>query len=163
MGFASCGRLFSCSKSFHLAGLRMGWAVGTAGAIAALARVKGAVDFNQYLGIQRAAIAALSVPSARLRADAERFRQRRDVLAAALDAVGWRVPTPRASMYVWARLPGGRRDSYAFSLELVRRTGVAIAPGRAFGELGEGYVRFALVSEPDVLREAAARLSGMLR
>jgi aspartate/methionine/tyrosine aminotransferase len=150
--------LYSCSKSFHLAGLRMGWAVGHEDAIAALARVKGAIDFNQYLGAQRAAIAALEQPRARLRADAERFRQRRDALVGALNEVGWSTPSPQASMYVWTRLPAGRSDSFAFSLDLVKRAGVAVAPGRAFGERGEGYVRFALVQEPETLREAVERI-----
>jgi len=150
--------LYSCSKSFHLAGLRMGWAVGHPEAVAALARVKGAVDFNQYLGAQRAAIAALEQPPERLRADAERFRERRDALLGALHDMGWMAPTPQASMYLWARLPAGRRDSQAFSLDLVRRAGVALAPGRAFGESGEGHVRFALVQEPRRLREAVARI-----
>lgn len=120
--------------------------------------MKGAVDFNQYLGAQRAAIAALEQPRARLRADAERFRQRRDALVEALNGTGWDTPSPRASMYVWTRLPGGRRDSFAFSLDLVERAGVALAPGRAFGERGEGYVRFALVQEPERLREAVERI-----
>ncbi|MEJ2667703.1 MAG: aminotransferase class I/II-fold pyridoxal phosphate-dependent enzyme, partial [Deinococcales bacterium] len=150
--------LYSCSKSFHLAGLRMGWAVGHPDAIAALARVKGAVDFNQYLGAQRAAIAALEQPPERLRADAERFRARRDALVTALNGVGWETPSPQASMYVWTRLPAGRTDSFAFCLELVREAGVALAPGRAFGERGEGYVRFALVQEPEALRLAVDRI-----
>jgi aspartate/methionine/tyrosine aminotransferase len=150
--------LYSCSKSFHLAGLRMGWAVGHEDAIAALARVKGAVDFNQYLGAQRAAIAALQQPRERLRADAERFRQRRDALVGALNDVGWSTPSPQASMYVWTRLPAGHHDSFSFSLDLVRRAGVAVAPGRAFGGRGEGYVRFALVQEPETLREAVERI-----
>ena len=150
--------LYSCSKSFHLAGLRMGWAVGHPDAIAALARVKGAIDFNQYLGAQRAAIAALEQPRERLRADAERFRERRDALVEALNGMGWETPSPQASMYVWTRLPGGRTDSFGFCLDLVGRAGVALAPGRAFGERGEGYVRFALVQEPERLREAAERI-----
>ena len=150
--------LYSCSKSFHLAGLRMGWAVGNVDAIAALARVKGAVDFNQYLGAQRAAIAALEQPQERLRADAARFRERRDALVDALNGMGWETPAPQASMYVWTRLPAGRSDSFAFCLDLVARAGVALAPGRAFGERGEGYVRFALVQEPERLREAVERI-----
>ncbi len=150
--------LYSCSKSFHLAGLRMGWAVGNEEAIAALARVKGAVDFNQYLGAQRAAIASLEQPHERLRADAERFRERRDALVEALNDSGWATPSPQASMYVWTRLPAGRSDSFAFCLELVSNAGVALAPGRAFGEGGEGYVRFALVQEPERLREAVERI-----
>ena len=157
-GLATGIELYSCSKSFHLAGLRIGWAVGHEDAIAALARVKGAIDFNQYLGAQRAAIAALQMPRERLRADAERFRVRRDALVEALNASGWETPSPQASMYVWTRLPAGRTDSFAFCLELVQRTGVALAPGRAFGERGEGYVRFALVQEPERLREAVERI-----
>lgn len=150
--------LYSCSKSFHLAGLRMGWAVGHPDAIAALARVKGAIDFNAYLGSQRAAIAALEQPRERLQQDAERFRQRRDALVGALNDAGWHTPSPQASMYVWTRLPAGHSDSFAFTLDLVRRSGVALAPGRAFGERGEGYVRFALVAEPETLREAVERI-----
>lgn len=157
-GLATGIELYSCSKSFHLAGLRIGWAVGHEDAIAALARVKGAIDFNQYLGAQRAAIAALALPREHLRADAERFRQRRDALVEALNASGWETPAPQASMYVWTRLPAGRSDSFAFCLELVRGAGVALAPGRAFGERGEGYVRFALVQEPERLREAVERI-----
>ncbi len=150
--------LYSCSKSFHLAGLRVGWAVGNADAIAALARVKGAIDFNPYLGAQCAAVAALEQPRERLLADAERFRERRDALVGALNEAGWTTPSPQASMYVWTSLPAGRRDSFEFALDLVRRAGVALAPGRAFGERGEGYVRFALVAEPEVLREAVERI-----
>ena len=157
-GLATGIELHSCSKSFHMAGLRIGWAVGHEDAIAALARVKGAIDFNQYLGAQRAAIAALEVPREHLRADAERFRQRRDALVEALNASGWQTPAPQASMYVWTPLPAGRSDSLAFCLELVRGAGVALAPGRAFGERGEGYVRFALVQEPERLREAVERI-----
>ncbi len=154
--------LFSLSKSFHLAGMRLGWAVGNADAVAALARVKGAVDFNQYLGIQRAGIRALEQPPQRLRDDAERLRRRRDALVEALNGAGWTTPTPRASMYVWTRLPDGWSDSYAFSLALVAATGVALSPGRAFGPRGEGFVRFALVREPEALREAVARIRRFL-
>ena len=150
--------LYSASKSFHMGGFRIGWAVGNADALAALAKVKSAVDFNQYLGIQQAAVAALEGAAADTRRAARTFQARRDALVGTLRAAGWAVPLPQASMYVWARLPGGYDDSFAFALELTQTTGVCLAPGRAFGEEGEGYVRFALVREPEALARAAVRL-----
>ena len=153
--------LFSFSKSYHLAGFRLGFALGNREALAALEAVKAPIDFNQYLGIQRMGIAALELPEARVRRDVAVFRARRDALVEALAAAGWMVPRPRASMYLWARLPH-TEDDLGFCVELVRRAGVALAPGRAFGPGGRGYVRFALVQPPEVLREAAARVAAAL-
>ena len=150
--------LYSASKSFHMGGFRIGWAVGNEGALAALAKVKSAVDFNQYLGIQQAAVAALEGAEADTRRAAQTFEARRDALVGTLNAAGWSVALPQASMYVWARLPGDDTDSFAFVLSLAETTGVCLAPGRAFGEEGEGHVRFALVREPEALARAAARL-----
>ncbi len=150
--------LYSFSKSFHMAGFRIGFALGAAPAIAALAKVKDAVDFNAWSGIQRAAVAALSQPRERARADAEVYRIRRDALVGALRENGVPTALPGASMYVWTRLPGGRRDSLAFARELVAATGVAVAPGVGFGGAGEGWMRLALVRGPDVLRDAAERI-----
>ncbi len=150
--------LYSASKSFHMGGFRIGWAVGNADALEVLAKVKGAVDFNQYLGIQAAAVAALEGAEADVKQAARTFQTRRDALVETLNAAGWTTPLPQASMYVWTRLPGGYTDSFAFALALTEATGVCLAPGRAFGELGEGYVRFALVREPEVLARAAARI-----
>jgi aspartate/methionine/tyrosine aminotransferase len=154
--------LYSCSKSYHMGGFRVGWAAGDADAIGALARVKSAIDFNPYLGIQRAAVAALSLPRSETRRTARVFEQRRDVLVAALKDAGWKVRLPQASMYVWARLPGGLTDSFDFAISLVLSTGVCLAPGRAFGERGEGFVRIALVREPEVLRRAVQRVQDYL-
>lgn len=153
--------LYSASKSFHMGGFRIGWAVGAADAIAALARLKGAVDFNQYLGIQRAAVAALARPRAAVQRDAEAFRERRDALVGAMHEIGWAADVPRAGMYVWAPLPRGT-DSLRFASDLAAATGVAVAPGRAFGSRGEGYVRLALVRAPEVLREAVLRIRSFL-
>ena len=150
--------LFSLSKSFHMAGFRIGFALGAADAIDALARVKGAVDFNAWAGIQRGAVAALEAPRERVRADAERYRVRRDALVRALNEAGVPTAVPEASMYVWTRLPGGAGDSAAFAERLVAETGVAVSPGVGFGPAGEGWMRLALVREPDVLSEAAARI-----
>ncbi len=136
----------------------MGWAAGNSQAIAALAQVKGAIDFNQYRGIQQAAIAALSQSRSETRRVAHLFETRRDELVAALNQSGWSTPLPQASMYVWTRLPAGLTDSFEFTLTLARKTGVCLAPGRAFGERGEGFVRFALVRQPEILRQAVSRI-----
>lgn len=156
-GTAGVVELHSLSKTHHLGGFRVGFAAGDAGAVAALARVKGAVDFHPYLGIQRAAAHALGLPDEVGRAGARIFEQRRDALVPALRDLGWEVQTPQASMYAWARVPG-LRDSVAFAVRAAEETGVVVSPGRAFGERGEGFVRFALVQPPEVLREAAGKL-----
>ena len=154
--------LYSCSKSFHMGGFRIGWAIGDADAMAALAQLKGAVDFNQYLGIQRAAVAALGQPRAKTQKDARVYEVRRDALVKTLNDTGWHTPLPKASMYVWTRLPQGLEDDFGFAVKLAEDTGVCVAPGRAFGELGKGYVRFALVREPDVLKRAVERIHEFL-
>jgi aspartate/methionine/tyrosine aminotransferase len=160
-GLETAVELYSCSKSFHMGGFRIGWAAGNAEAIAALARVKGAVDFNQYRGIQAMAVAALEAGEAVTREAARILESRRDALVGALHRAGWVVSTPQASMYVWAPLPKGR-DSFGFAVAAAEQTGVCVAPGRAFGERGEGYVRFALVRDAAVLERAAERLAAFL-
>ncbi|MFC6661974.1 aminotransferase class I/II-fold pyridoxal phosphate-dependent enzyme [Deinococcus multiflagellatus] len=149
--------LHSLSKTHHMGGFRVGFAAGDAGAIAALARVKGSVDFHPYLGIQRAAALALDLPEALGRQGAAVFQARRDALVPALRGLGWTVAWPQASMYAWARVPG-LQDSVAFAVRAAEQTGVALSPGAAFGRQGEGYVRLALVQPPEVLLDAAQRL-----
>jgi len=155
-GTAGVVELHSLSKTHHMGGFRVGFAAGDPEALSALSRVKGAVDFHPYLGIQAAAVAALGTLASGL----EVFQARRDALVPALHALGWAAEWPQASMYVWAR-PPGLTDSVAYAVRAAEQTGVALAPGRAFGERGEGYLRFALVQPPEVLREAAARLAGV--
>ncbi|MDR5709570.1 MAG: aminotransferase class I/II-fold pyridoxal phosphate-dependent enzyme [Armatimonadota bacterium] len=150
--------LFSLSKSYHMGGFRLGFALGNAEAIAALEAAKAPVDFNQYLGILRMGIVALSLPEERVRRDVEVFRVRRDTLVAALRDSGWPVSPPKATLYVWLRLPEGT-DDVAFSVGLLRETGIAVSPGQGFGPGGRGYIRVALVQQPEVLAEAARRLS----
>jgi aspartate/methionine/tyrosine aminotransferase len=150
--------LYTLSKSFHMAGFRIGFALGHPGAIGALATAKGAIDFNAWRGIQRGAVEALATPRERLRADAEVYRRRRDALVDALNAAGVPTDRPEASMYVWTRLPGGAHDSVAAALALLDATGVAVAPGVGFGPSGEGWMRFALVRDEATLREAARRI-----
>ena len=159
-GLETAVELYSCSKSFHMGGFRMGWAVGNADAIGALAQAKGAIDFNQYVGIQRAAVASLEAGTSETRAEV--FEARRDMLVETLNGISWDTPMPKASMYVWTKLPGGHADSFDFALRLTEATGVCLNPGRAFGEEGEGYVRIALVREPAVLARAVTRIQEFL-
>ncbi len=151
---------FTLSKSYNMGGFRVGYAIGNAELIRALRQVKSAIDFNQYRGILNGAIAALLGSQNQVKATVETFRKRRDAFIKALDKIGWQVPTPAATMYVWAKLPDHWiSDSVGFCTQLVEKTGVAVSPGAGFGKSGEGYVRFALVHEPAILEAAVERIS----
>ncbi|MBD1931339.1 MULTISPECIES: LL-diaminopimelate aminotransferase [Cyanophyceae] len=155
---------FTMSKSYNMGGFRIGYAIGNAQLIRALRQVKAAIDFNQYGGILNGAIAALNGPQEGVKAAVETFRQRRDTFVKALHRIGWEVPTPGATMYVWAKLPQlWANDSIGFCSQLVETTGVAASPGAGFGKSGEGYVRFALVHDPAILQTAVERASLFLR
>jgi aspartate/methionine/tyrosine aminotransferase len=155
---------FTMSKSYNMGGFRVGYAVGNADLIRALRQVKAAIDFNQYRGILNGAIAALTGAPDSVILARNTFRHRRDAFVHALHQMGWSVPTPAATMYIWAKLPDiWERDSIAFCQELVEKTGVAAAPGAGFGKSGEGYVRFALVHQPSVLEEAVRRMSQIIK
>jgi aspartate/methionine/tyrosine aminotransferase len=155
---------FTFSKSYNMGGFRIGYAIGNAQLIRALRQVKAAVDFNQYRGILNGAIAALRGSQDSVHKSVEIFRQRRDAFINALHRIGWQVPTPAATMYIWAKLPEPwANDSVKFCTELVQKTGVAASPGAGFGKAGEGYVRFALVHEPAILETAVERISGFLQ
>ncbi|MDV3002392.1 MAG: LL-diaminopimelate aminotransferase [Chroococcopsis gigantea SAG 12.99] len=154
---------FSFSKSYNMGGFRIGFAIGNRELIQALARVKATVDFNQYLGILQGAIAALEGPQDSIIETVNTFKTRRDVFIGALKNIAWDVPCPEATMYVWARLPEPWRDkSVKFCTELVAETGVAVSPGAGFGKCGEGYVRFALVHEPEILEDAVRKIARFL-
>ncbi|WP_427160944.1 LL-diaminopimelate aminotransferase [Aliinostoc sp. HNIBRCY26] len=154
---------FTLSKSYHMGGFRIGYAIGNAKLIQALRQIKAAVDFNQYRGILNGAIAALSGPQAGVKVAVDRFRQRRDAFINALHRIGWYVPTPKATMYIWAQLPSPwSQNSVEFCTKLVQQTGVAASPGAGFGKSGEGYVRFALVHEPALLETAVERMAKFL-
>jgi aspartate/methionine/tyrosine aminotransferase len=145
--------LFSFSKSYHLAGFRLGFALGNAEALSAVEALTGPVDFNQYAGIQHMGITCLNLPQEGVRRDALIWRRRSQTMVEVLREIGWNVQNPKACMYVWTRLPE-ELDDLEFCKNLVAQTGVALAPGRGFGPGGYGYVRFALVQPESVLREA---------
>jgi aspartate/methionine/tyrosine aminotransferase len=151
---------FTLSKSYSMGGFRVGYAIGNSELIAALRQVKAAVDFNQYRGILNGAIAALTGPQDTVRTSVETFRKRRDAFINALQGIGWQVPVPPATMYVWAKLPEPwAQDSVKFCTQLVQSTGVAASPGAGFGKSGEGYVRFALVESPAILEAAVRKIA----
>jgi aspartate/methionine/tyrosine aminotransferase len=154
---------FTFSKSYNLGGFRIGYAIGNAQLILALRQVKAAIDFNQYQGILKGAIAALQGPQDGVQASVDVFRKRRDTFIKALHRIGWQVPTPAATMYIWAKLPEPwQQNSMKFCTQLVEKTGVAALPGAGFGKAGEGYVRFALVQEPEILEAAVERIAQFL-
>ncbi|MBD2178204.1 LL-diaminopimelate aminotransferase [Pseudanabaena sp. FACHB-1998] len=150
---------FTMSKSYNMGGFRVGFAVGNRELIKALRQVKAVVDFNQYQGIMRGAIKALAGDRAPIERMVNTFKERRDVMLEALNAIGWQIPNPTATMYLWAKLPERyTHDSVKFCLDMIESTGVALSPGAGFGKHGEGYVRFALVHPPEVLREAVTKI-----
>ncbi len=155
---------FSLSKSFNMGGFRVGFALGNPSLIKALRQVKAVVDFNQYLGILQGAALGLEQGESIPQKTAAIFRARRDAFVKTLNHLGWEVPTPAATMYVWAKLPEPwGLNSMGFCQALVQETGVAASPGAGFGSAGEGYVRFALVRDPDTLALAATRVMDFLQ
>jgi aspartate/methionine/tyrosine aminotransferase len=163
-----CGiEFFSFSKSWCLGGYRLAFAIGAEWLITALRQLKGVVDFNQSLALQAGAIAALEqAPEwpARLR---QIYRDRRDRMVAALEAVGWPVRVPTMALYLWLEVPPAARargmDSERFCAELLEATGVCLTPGSGFGASGEGWERLALVHPADQLEAAAERMGRWLR
>ncbi len=154
---------FSMSKSYNMGGFRIGYAIGNSSLIKALRQIKTVVDFNQYRGILDGAIAALSGSQTSVTKTVKTFQERRDVFVQALQEIGWQVPSPPATMYIWAKLPEPwQHNSVDFCTKLVAQTGVAVAPGAGFGQAGEGYVRFALVKDPSTLRQAASKIQQFL-
>ncbi len=155
---------FTLSKSYNMGGFRVGFAVGNHQLIKALRQIKAVVDFNQYQGIMRGAIKALAGDRLSIDRVVSTFQARRDVMISALNAIGWQIAPPTATMYLWAKLPDRyAHDSVKFCLDLIAATGVALSPGKGFGKHGEGYVRFALVHSPEILRSAATKIGKFLK
>ncbi len=152
----------SLSKSFHLAGARLGFAVGNREVLTSLRALKNNIDFGVFLGAQEAGIAALEMDMNDPKPIAALYERRRDALVKALREQGWKVPSPQATMFLWAQVPNGW-SSRSFTQALLTSTGVAAIPGNAFGERGEGYVRLALVEHEDLLLDAAKRIGDFIR
>jgi alanine-synthesizing transaminase len=146
-------------------GWRLGYAVGSKRLIGALARVKSYLDYGAFTPVQVAGIAALNGPQDCVAQYRATYRKRRDVLIEGLNAAGWKVPSPAASMFAWAPLPERFRNlgSLEFAKLLLEGANVAVAPGIGFGEYGDGHVRLALVENTDRIRQAVRNIRHMLQ
>jgi alanine-synthesizing transaminase len=154
----------SMSKTYAMAGWRVGMVVGNARMCAALARVKSYLDYGAFTPIQVAAAAALNGPQDCVSEIRATYKSRRDVLVTAMGRAGWEIPTPAASMFAWAPVPEAFREagSMLFAKLLIEQAGVAVSPGVAFGESGEGYVRIGLVENEHRIRQAARNVKRFL-
>lgn len=154
---------FSLSKSFNVTGARIGFLVGREDVVSAFAKLRSQIDFGMFFPIQKAAIACLNGPRDEVEAQRLKYQERRDALCDGLEGLGWERPNAHGSMFVWAKLPGGRTDSMAFCEELMEKAGVVVTPGASFGPSGEGHVRMALVLPHDQIALAveAIREAGL--
>ncbi|MXP47453.1 LL-diaminopimelate aminotransferase [Altererythrobacter luteolus] len=154
----------SMSKTYSMAGWRMGFAVGNKQLIAAMTRVKSYLDYGAFTPIQAAACAALNGPQDIVESNRLLYQKRRDVMVEAFGRAGWDIPPPPASMFAWAPLPPALKDmgSLEFSKQLLTNAEVAVAPGVGYGEMGEGFVRIAMVENEQRLRQAARNVKRYL-
>ena len=154
----------SLSKSYSLPGLRLGFVVGNRDVLAALAKTKSYVDFGISPAVQWAAIKALTGPQEYVHWAVATYKRRRDLFVKGLKRIGWDVPKPKSTFYVWAKIPlkFSALTSLEFATLLVQEAGVVAAPGSGFGEYGEGFMRFALVESGPRLQEAVKRIARVL-
>jgi len=155
----------SLSKTYSMAGWRIGFAVGNPTLIAALSRVKSYIDYGAFTPMQAAAVAALNGPQDIVAANRQLYHKRRDVMVEAFGRAGWDIPAPPASMFAWAPLPPSLKEmgSLEFSKQLLIHAEVAVAPGVGYGEEGEGFVRIAMVENEQRLRQAARNIKRYLQ
>jgi alanine-synthesizing transaminase len=156
---------FTMSKSYNMAGWRIGFMVGNRDLVAALGRIKGYHDYGTFTPIQVAAIAALEGPQDCVGEIAMKYQRRRDVLCKGLHEAGWMVDVPKASMYVWAKIPDAyaKDGSIEFTKRLLNHAKVSVSPGIGFGEFGDGHVRFALIENEARTRQAIRGIKQMFR
>ncbi len=155
----------SMSKTYAMAGWRIGFAVGNIRLINALTRIKSYLDYGAFTPVQVAAAAALNGPQDCVEEIRSTYQKRRDVLINSMGRAGWNIPSPKASMFAWAPLPDKYKDkgSLEFSKELMLKADVAVSPGVAFGEFGEGFVRVGLVENEQRIRQAAKNIKKLLQ
>lgn len=159
-----CVEFHTCSKSYNMAGWRIGFAVGNRHVLKSLAKTKSYIDFGLFKPIQYAAIKALTGPQECVHKTVQIYKKRIDALVDGLKDIGWAISKPKATFYVWARIP----DKYSaltameFASLLIEEAGVVVAPGTGFGDHGEGFIRFAVVENEDRIREAVKRIKYVL-
>jgi len=156
---------YSLSKTYNMPGWRIGFCCGNSTLVGALARIKSYLDYGTFTPIQVAAIAALEGDQSCVAEIAGRYRRRRDILCEGLNAAGWPVQPPKATMFVWARIPEPfvKMGSLEFSKKLLQEAKVAVSPGIGFGEYGDDHVRFALIENEHRTRQATRGIKKMFR
>jgi alanine-synthesizing transaminase len=156
---------FTMSKSYNMAGWRIGFMVGNKDLVAALARIKSYHDYGTFTPIQVASIAALEGPQACVEEVRNQYQKRRDVLVKGLHEAGWMVEVPKASMYIWAEIPDAYKamGSLEFAKKLLAEAKVAVSPGIGFGDYGDGHVRFALIENEHRIRQAVRGIKDMFK
>ena len=155
----------SMSKTYAMAGWRIGFAVGNIRLINALTRIKSYLDYGAFTPVQVAAATALNGPQDCVQEIRSTYQKRRDVLINSMARAGWNIPSPKASMFAWAPIPDKYKDkgSLEFAKELMLKADVAVSPGVAFGEFGEGFVRVGLVENEQRIRQAAKNIKKLLQ
>ena len=155
----------SLSKSYNLTGARISFAVGNEDVVNAIKFLKSQIDFGMFIPIQKAAIAALTGPRDEVIAQCKAYEERRSAFCGGMRSIGWNVPDTEGTMFVWAPIPPKFKSSFEFCDELMEKTGVIGTPGAAFGSLGEGYIRFALVKPVEEIKEIVKVIdeSGILK
>jgi alanine-synthesizing transaminase len=156
---------FTMSKSYNMAGWRIGFMVGNRELVYALSRIKGYHDYGTFTPIQVAAIAALEGAQDCVSEITQRYQRRRDVLVKGLHEAGWKVDVPKASMYVWAKIPDvyAEMGSLEFAKRLLTKAKVSVSPGVGFGEYGDAHVRFAMIENEARTRQAIRGIKQMFR
>jgi alanine-synthesizing transaminase len=157
--------IYSMTKSYNMAGWRVGFCLGNRKLIAALARIKSYLDYGIFQPIQIAAVTALRECNGEPAKICKVYQSRRDVLIEGLDEAGWHVDPPKASMFVWARIPEpfAEMGSLAFAKLLMMEAHIAVSPGIGFGPLGEGFVRFSLIEGNHRIRQATRKIGDFLQ
>ncbi|MCK9266771.1 aminotransferase class I/II-fold pyridoxal phosphate-dependent enzyme [bacterium] len=155
---------YSLSKTYNMAGWRVGFAVGNKYIIKALARLKSYYDYGMFAPIQEAGVAALSLDQKYIDETVGTYQRRRDILVEGLNKIGWKVQKPKATMYLWAEIPDKFKEmgSKEFSLYLMDKAGVAVSPGIGFGKYGEGYLRIALVANEERIRQSICSIEKIM-
>ena len=155
---------YSLSKTYNMAGWRLGFAIGNKDLVGALAKLKTYYDYGIFTPLQVAGITALTGSQECIKEIVSTYQRRRDVLANGLNSIGWKVEKPEATMYLWARIPEKfqKIGSMKFSLDLLDKAEVAVSPGIGFGKFGEGYVRFALVENEQRIKQAIKNIKKFL-